>query len=174
MKALVKRHAARGLWLEDVPAPAPGLNDVLIRVHKTGICGTDLHIYNWDAWAVWNRKKYRDKELWIDDTGTPFLPYTHYNVGGNSKFWGSVLYRLRREDFEEVGHADGVSPAWPITYDTLEPYYEQSVDPHIAIDLIRLGSLLHRLPELFDIWSDYLRHVALRIPKLHIYPMEQR
>lgn len=51
MKALVKRHAARGLWLEDVPAPAPGLNDVLIRVHKTGICGTDLHIYKWDAWA---------------------------------------------------------------------------------------------------------------------------
>jgi threonine 3-dehydrogenase len=51
MKALVKRHAARGLGLEDVPAPVPGLNDVLIRVHKTGICGTDLHIYKWDAWA---------------------------------------------------------------------------------------------------------------------------
>ena len=51
MKALVKRHAAPGLWLEDVPAPVPGLNDVLIRVHKAGICGTDLHIYKWDAWA---------------------------------------------------------------------------------------------------------------------------
>lgn len=51
MKALVKRHAAPGLWLEDVPLPVPGLNDVLIRVHKTGICGTDLHIHKWDAWA---------------------------------------------------------------------------------------------------------------------------
>jgi threonine 3-dehydrogenase len=51
MKALVKRQAARGLWLEDVPEPTPGLNDVLIRVRKTGICGTDLHIYTWDAWA---------------------------------------------------------------------------------------------------------------------------
>ena len=51
MKALVKRHAAPGLWLEDVPVPVPGINDVLIRVHKTGICGTDLHIYKWDAWA---------------------------------------------------------------------------------------------------------------------------
>ncbi len=51
MKALMKRHAARGLWLEDVPVPVPSLNDVLIRVHKTGICGTDLHIYKWDAWA---------------------------------------------------------------------------------------------------------------------------
>lgn len=51
MKALVKRQAARGLWLEDVPEPTPGINDVLIRVRKTGICGTDLHIYTWDAWA---------------------------------------------------------------------------------------------------------------------------
>jgi threonine 3-dehydrogenase len=51
MKALVKKESTPGLWLEDVEKPAPGLNDVLIRVHKTGICGTDLHIYNWDAWA---------------------------------------------------------------------------------------------------------------------------
>lgn len=51
MKALVKRHSEPGLWLEDVPEPTIGINDVLIRVEKTGICGTDLHIYNWDAWA---------------------------------------------------------------------------------------------------------------------------
>ncbi len=51
MKALVKRHAEPGLWLEDVPEPKLGINDVLIRVDRTGICGTDLHIYNWDAWA---------------------------------------------------------------------------------------------------------------------------
>src|SRR5580700_7362855 len=51
MKALVKRNREPGLWLEDVPEPQMGVNDVLIRVHKTGICGTDLHIYNWDAWA---------------------------------------------------------------------------------------------------------------------------
>jgi len=51
MKALVKRQAAPGLWLEDVPEPKLGINDVLIRVRKTGICGTDIHIYKWDAWA---------------------------------------------------------------------------------------------------------------------------
>jgi threonine 3-dehydrogenase len=51
MKALMKRRAEPGLWLEDVPEPAVGINDVLIRVHRTGICGTDLHIYRWDAWA---------------------------------------------------------------------------------------------------------------------------
>jgi threonine 3-dehydrogenase len=51
MKALVKRHAAEGLWLENVPEPSPGINDVKIRVLATGICGTDLHIYDWDEWA---------------------------------------------------------------------------------------------------------------------------
>lgn len=51
MKALVKQHAEEGLWLKEVPVPTIGINDVLIRVLKTGICGTDVHIYNWDAWA---------------------------------------------------------------------------------------------------------------------------
>ena len=51
MKALVKSRPEQGLWLEDVPAPQPGINDVLIRVLMTGICGTDLHIYDWDEWA---------------------------------------------------------------------------------------------------------------------------
>ena len=51
MKALVKRKAVPGLWLEDVPEPKVGINDVLIKVDRTGICGTDLHIYKWDEWA---------------------------------------------------------------------------------------------------------------------------
>ena len=51
MQALVKREARPGLWLDEVPVPEIGINDVLIRVDRTGICGTDLHIYNWDAWA---------------------------------------------------------------------------------------------------------------------------
>ena len=51
MKALVKKRAEEGLWLEDVPIPEIGGNDVLIKVHKTAICGTDVHIYNWDEWA---------------------------------------------------------------------------------------------------------------------------
>jgi threonine 3-dehydrogenase len=51
VKALVKKQAARGLWLEDVPEPEPGINDVLIKVKRTAICGTDLHIYKWDEWA---------------------------------------------------------------------------------------------------------------------------
>src|ERR1700750_430944 len=51
MKALVKARAEKGLWMEDIPQPEYGINDVLIRVRYTGICGTDLHIYEWDEWA---------------------------------------------------------------------------------------------------------------------------
>ena len=51
MRALVKREAAEGIWMEEVPIPSPGTNEVLIKVEKTAICGTDLHIYLWDDWA---------------------------------------------------------------------------------------------------------------------------
>jgi threonine 3-dehydrogenase len=51
MKALVKKYAKPGLWLDEVDRPEPGINDVLIKIHKTSICGTDVHIYNWDDWA---------------------------------------------------------------------------------------------------------------------------
>jgi choline dehydrogenase-like flavoprotein len=83
-------------------------------------------VENWSPAAVWRDLRYRTTERWLDERGEEFLPYTHYGVGGNTKFWGSVLYRLRREDFAAVEHADGVSPAWPIDYDTLEPYYERA------------------------------------------------
>lgn len=81
---------------------------------------------NWDPEAVWKRLRYRTTERWLDHRGREFLPYTHYGVGGNTKFWGSVLYRLRAEDFQAVEHLDGVSPAWPIDYATLEPFYERA------------------------------------------------
>jgi choline dehydrogenase-like flavoprotein len=81
---------------------------------------------NWSPEAVWKQLRYRAKDRWLDADGREFHPYTHYGVGGNTKFWGSVLYRLRREDFQAVEHADGVSPAWPIDYDTLAPYYDRA------------------------------------------------
>jgi choline dehydrogenase-like flavoprotein len=81
---------------------------------------------NTDPAAVWRDLRYRATETWVDVDGQAFLPYTHYCVGGNTKFWGCVLYRLRREDFGEIEHADGVSPAWPIDYETLAPYYDRA------------------------------------------------
>jgi choline dehydrogenase-like flavoprotein len=81
---------------------------------------------NWNPEAVWKHLRYRVRERWLDRRGREFQPYTHYCVGGNTKFWGSVLYRLRREDFQAVKHIDGMSPAWPISYETLEPYYDRA------------------------------------------------
>jgi choline dehydrogenase-like flavoprotein len=81
---------------------------------------------NWSPEAVWKHLRYQTKERWLDERGREFRPYTHYNVGGNTKFWGSVLYRLRREDFHAMEHIDGISPAWPIDYDTLAPYYDRA------------------------------------------------
>jgi choline dehydrogenase-like flavoprotein len=81
---------------------------------------------NWDPEAVWKHLRYQTRERWLDARGREFPPYSHYNVGGNSKFWGSVLYRLRREDFRDLQHEEGLSPAWPIDYEALAPYYERA------------------------------------------------
>jgi choline dehydrogenase-like flavoprotein len=81
---------------------------------------------NWNPDAVWRQLRYRTTERWLDDQGREFAPYMHYCVGGNSKFWGSVLFRLRREDFHDLEHMEGLSPAWPIDYETLAPYYERA------------------------------------------------
>ena len=81
---------------------------------------------NWSPDAVWKQRKYQATERWLDDNNREFLPYTHYCVGGNTKFWGSVLFRLRREDFQALAHPGGVSPEWPIDYETLAPFYERA------------------------------------------------
>ncbi len=78
---------------------------------------------NWNANAVFRDGRYRADETWRDKAGESFAPMLHYWVGGNSKMYGSALLRLRREDFSELRHGDGVSPAWPIGYDDLDPYY---------------------------------------------------
>jgi choline dehydrogenase-like flavoprotein len=78
---------------------------------------------NWDSRAVNVEGKYQTKEEWCDKNGKPLHPHTNYYVGGNTKFYGAALFRLRKEDFGEIRHFGGISPAWPISYDDLEPYY---------------------------------------------------
>jgi len=78
---------------------------------------------NWNSRAVNADGKYNTKELWRDKHGKELHPHTNYYVGGNTKFYGAALFRLRKEDFGEIRHYGGVSPAWPISYDALEPYY---------------------------------------------------
>ena len=81
---------------------------------------------NWDSHAVVVENRYHIKDAWLDQDGGEFHPGTHYNVGGNTKFYGAALIRLREEDFGELRHVDGLSPAWPLRYEELEPYYTQA------------------------------------------------
>jgi choline dehydrogenase-like flavoprotein len=81
---------------------------------------------NWDSSAVFVEGKYRAPEFWFDRHGREFPPEVNYYVGGNTKFYGAALFRLRPEDFGELRHHGGMSPAWPIGYDDLEPYYGQA------------------------------------------------
>ncbi len=81
---------------------------------------------NWLAQDVFVDGRYVSPDTWYDDRGKPFQPQVHYFVGGATKLYGAALYRLRAEDFGELRHHDGVSPAWPISYDEMEPYYTQA------------------------------------------------
>ena len=95
---------------------------------------------NWNPRFVNVEGQYNTKEVWEDVGGQPLHPHTNYYVGGNTKFYGAALFRLRKEDFGEIRQHGGISPAWPISYEDLEPYYlkaehlyqvhgERGVDP---------------------------------------------
>ena len=81
---------------------------------------------NWDPKAVFVDGIYQAKETWFGSDGSEFHPGLHYFVGGNSKVYGAALFRLREQDFGELRHKDGISPAWPLGYDAFEPYYGQA------------------------------------------------
>ena len=78
---------------------------------------------NWDAKTVFVDGNYQAPDTWHGKNGEAFHPGLHYYVGGNSKVYGSALFRLREQDFRELQHVDGTSPAWPLSYDVFEPYY---------------------------------------------------
>ena len=81
---------------------------------------------NWDATAVFVDNRYISPDTWYDRDGKAFQPQVHYFVGGATKMYGAALYRLRKEDFGELREYDGVSPAWPISYEEFEPYYTRA------------------------------------------------
>jgi choline dehydrogenase-like flavoprotein len=81
---------------------------------------------NWDTTEVFVNNRYVSPDTWTTESGRPFQPQVHYFVGGSTKMYGAALYRLRAEDFGELRHHDGMSPAWPISYDEIEPYYTQA------------------------------------------------
>ena len=90
---------------------------------------------NWSTSDVFIDNRYISADTWYDADAKEFQPQIHYFVGGATKLYGAALYRLRTEDFGELKHHDGVSPAWPIGYDEMEPYYmlaEQRYQVHGA------------------------------------------
>lgn len=81
---------------------------------------------NWDPEAVFGENRYVSPDPWFEHKGKSFQPGAHYFVGGATKMFGAALFRLRREDFGELRHHAGISPAWPISYQDLEPYYTKA------------------------------------------------
>ena len=81
---------------------------------------------NWDPTEVCVHNRYVSPDPWRDREGKVFQPGVHYNVGGATKVFGAALFRLRREDFGELRHHDGLSPAWPLSYEDFEPYYSRA------------------------------------------------
>lgn len=76
-----------------------------------------------DDRAIFQRGFFRPKEQWLDGKGEAFSPNNYYNVGGNSKYYGAILYRNRAEDFGVLEHMEGATPGWPFSYDEIEPWY---------------------------------------------------
>jgi choline dehydrogenase-like flavoprotein len=94
---------------------------------------------NWDPLAVVHHGRYNTKDMWHNQFGEEFNPHNHYWVGGNTKMYGAVLFRLRQQDFGEIKHHGGVSPAWPVSYQDFAPWYTKaeklySVHGHRGID----------------------------------------
>lgn len=81
---------------------------------------------NWDPSEVFVKNRYISTETWRDGAGKTFAPQVHYFVGGATKVYGASLYRLRPQDFGEIHHVDGISPAWPLDYGDFEPYYTKA------------------------------------------------
>jgi choline dehydrogenase-like flavoprotein len=81
---------------------------------------------NWDPGPVFVDGRYISSDTWYDGDGTPFQPQVHYFVGGATKMYGAALYRLRPQDFGEIKHVDGISPAWPFSYTDFEPWYTRA------------------------------------------------
>ncbi|MBU7585215.1 MAG: GMC family oxidoreductase [Nostoc sp. TH1S01] len=81
---------------------------------------------NWDTKQILQKGYYRTSDVWYDQDAKPINPAAHYYVGGNTKFYGGALFRLREKDFDEVIHQGGISPAWPLKYQDFAPYYDQA------------------------------------------------
>src|SRR2546423_2894280 len=94
--------------------------------------GRPRELETWDADSVFVKNRYVSPDTWYDKKGKAFQPQVHYFVGGATKLYGAALYRQRKEDFGELRHHDGRCPAWPISYDEMEPYYTEAEQMYLV------------------------------------------
>ena len=106
---------------------------------------------NWDTQAVFINNRYHTKETWQDKDGKELHPQQAYFVGGQTKVYGAAMFRMRAEDFGLIQHEGGISPAWPITYDDMEPYYQRAEELfHVHGDLGMAPAVLGGFGSSFD------------------------
>jgi choline dehydrogenase-like flavoprotein len=106
---------------------------------------------NWDTSAVFLDNRYHTKEVWQDKDGKDLHPQQAYFVGGQTKVYGAAMFRMRAEDFGEIVHQGGISPAWPISYADLEPYYTRAEELfHVHGDLGSAPPVAGGLRQSFD------------------------
>lgn len=87
---------------------------------------------NWDVEAVFENNRYISKDTWLNEKNKSFQPQVHYFVGGATKMYGAALFRMRKEDFGQLKHHDGISPAWPVSYEEFEPYYTKAEQMYLV------------------------------------------
>jgi choline dehydrogenase-like flavoprotein len=106
---------------------------------------------NWDTSAVFLDNRYHTKETWQDKEGNPLHPQQSYFVGGQTKVYGAAMFRMRAEDFGVIRHKGGISPAWPISYADMEPYYTRAEELfHVHGDLGEAPAVLGGYASSFD------------------------
>ena len=96
---------------------------------------------NWDTSAVFLDNRYHTKEVWQDKDGKDLHPQQSYFVGGQTKVFGAAMFRMRAEDFGVIQHQGGMSPAWPISYAEMEPFYTRAEETLSRSRRPRFGSL---------------------------------
>ena len=126
---------------------------------------------NWSTADVFEDGRYISPDTWYDAKGKTFQPQVHYYVGGATKLYGAALYRLREKDFGELKYPDGVSPAWPIDYGDMEPYYTMAEShyqvrgtrvPFCELGHDTIGRLLREPSGALEHASDDLRDARVR------------